>query len=1095
MKNRILSLFMVFALICALLPQITRPADAADAAVAVTTASKPTITTQPKSVTVALGATATFKVVASGSGLKYQWQYKKVGATSWTSWSGKTAATLTVTASSTNGGCQYRCVVSNTAGSVTSSAATLTVTGGAAAAPTISKQPASKLVREGASVSFSVTASGSGLSYQWQVSKDGGTLWKNCSSTGYNQPTFTFKPSAQFNKWMYRCVVKNSAGSVTSSKATLTVTSTPTTKPKISTQPGAVSAENGKYVTFSVVAAGGGLGYQWQVSKDGGTTWKDCSSVGYNHSMFSFKTQAGFNSWLYRCVVTSPKGTVTSSAAKLTVTSTATAVPTITKQPAAQSVARGQYGSFSVTAAGGGLSYQWQVSKDGGSTWKDCSSTGNNRSTFSFKMAAAYNGWMYRCKVSNSKGSVYSSKAKLTLKAYQGFVSKLQGGKYVRADDEEIYDLNLGRFAELAAAANAEVNPNKRFVLFAQAEAELLDSAVMAPYSTQGGSYALSRIAPHTVPFVRWGNDDDRIGRMVVTADSFLTRQERADLLAQWRAAVFGNGTYDPAAYLKSKGHSLKTSYTTTFSSLPITLDWLNTSSQSDTEAIINCVDGLVEYDNLGNLQPRLAKSWEVSADGLTYTFHLRTANWYTSTGAVYAPVTAGDFVAGFRHMLDAAAGLEWLACEGEANIAGTDDYLWDGGSFANVGYKALDDHTLRITLTRPTPYFLTMLTYSCFLPICDSFYRARGGVYGIEEYCNACGKDSYTFGKTNDVTSQVYCGPFILQKMQLGETQEREIKLVKNTKYYGASSITLNAVKWVYDEGEDPAGFYEDACSGVYASVGLSQASGTLDLAKDDGNFDKYAYVTDTTSTTYFAGLNLDRGAFALDSGACASPKTQKQRADTVTAMNNRNFRKAMQFGWDRAAMNAVSRGEDLAAATIRNMYTAPDLVKLSAAVTDAKGYTFPAGTLYGDMVQYYLNRLGSPIQVADQQDGWYNPTAAKAALQAAKEELGSTVSWPIRIDVVYYEPFELQTAQAEAYKSSIEQSLGKANVVVNLIAAYTAGDFYACGYSARNGAAGNFDMFYGSGWGPDYGDPSAYLNTFLSRGAGYMTKVIGLF
>ena len=66
---------------------------------------------------------------------------------------------------------------------------------------------------------------------------------------------------------------------------------------------------------------------------------------------------------------------------------------------------------------------------------------------------------------------------------------------------------------------------------------------------------------------------------------------------------------------------------------------------------------------------------------------------------------------------------------------------------------------------------------------------------------------------------------------------------------------------------------------------------------------------------------------------------------------------------------------------------------------------------------------------------------------------------------------------------------------MTVNLIEATVANDFYACGYRAANGEAGNFDMFYGSGWGPDFGDPCSYLDTFLGEGSGYMTKVIGLF
>ena len=103
--------------------------------------------------------------------------------------------------------------------------------------------------------------------------------------------------------------------------------------------------------------------------------------------------------------------------------------------------------------------------------------------------------------------------------------------------------------------------------------------------------------------------------------------------------------------------------------------------------------------------------------------------------------------------------------------------------------------------------------------------------------------------------------------------------------------------------------------------------------------------------------------------------------------------------------------------------------------------------------------------------------------------------MTWPIYIDNVYYSASDAQVAQANAYKQVIENTLGSENVVVNLVEATTREDFYACGYRASNGEAGNFDMFYGSGWGPDYGDPSTYLDTFLGEGAGYMTKVIGLF
>ena len=659
---------------------------------------------------------------------------------------------------------------------------------------------------------------------------------------------------------------------------------------------------------------------------------------------------------------------------------------------------------------------------------------------------------------------------------------------YERAEDEEIYLELLGDYDALMKAAKAAPTNDERFILYAQAEAALLDSAVMVPNTTQGGAYTISRIAPRTVPYVQWGNDDDRLFGLVIS-DEFLTPAERGELLEQWSKAVAGEGTYDPAAYLTSKGHTIQSDYKLTFSTAPVTLDWLNTSSQSDTEITVNCVDGLVQYNNLNQLCPAMAESWEISEDGTVYTFHIRDgAKWFTSEGEEYADVTAGDFVAGFHHMLDAKAGLEWLV---EGVVKGASEYL-AGGSFDEVGYEAPDDKTLVITLEGDIPYFMTMLTYSCFLPICEDWYLSHGGVFGGEELTAASADTStYTYGQNTDVSSQVYCGPFLLQKL-VGDS---EIKVVKNENYYDAAKINLNSITWIFDDGSNPAQTYKDTVDGVYASTALTEASGTLALAKADGNFDKYGYVSDTTSTSYFGGLNLNRGTFELASGACKSPKTEQQKIDTQTALLSKNFRKALQHAFDKGTYNAVQRGEDLKYASLRNMYTHPEFVQLSADAQDADGNEFKAGTMYGEIVQFYLDQMGCKVTVADACDGWYNPDAAKEFLAAAKEELGDTVSWPIQIDVVYLGSSANNTAQSQAYKQKVEETLGAENVVVNLIEATTTEDFYACGYRASNGEAGNFDMFYGSGWGPDYGDPNTYLNTFLGGGAGYMTKVIGLY
>ncbi len=664
-----------------------------------------------------------------------------------------------------------------------------------------------------------------------------------------------------------------------------------------------------------------------------------------------------------------------------------------------------------------------------------------------------------------------------------------RNGNYVRQQDETVYDFVLGDFDALMRQAEADgISQDERYVRLAKAEAALLDSAVMIPNTTQGGAFTISRIAPRTVPYVQWGNDDDRWFGMVISGDNFLTPDERTVFLEAWRKAVAGEGAYDPAAIMRALGHSIKTDYTTTFTTAPVTLDWLNTSSQSDTEITVQTVTGLVQYDNLNRMQPALAERWEVSDDGLTYTFHIRPGvYWYTSDGQAYAEVTAADFVAGFHHMLDAQGGLEWLV---EGVVAGAGEYLYEGGSFSQVGYRATDRYTLVVTLEKPTSYFLTMLTYTCFLPICDSFYRSCGGVYGIAAFDQAASSGGYTFGRADDVSSQVYCGPFLLKKLQPGS----EILAVRNRNYFNDAQTTLNTIRWIYDVGMNMTDAFHDTVYGRFSAITLGESNGTLELAKKEGYFTKYAFVSETTSTTYFGGLNLNRGTFILDNGAAASGKTARQKIDTATALQNKAFRQALQFAFDKGSVNETSRGEELRYTNLRNMYTHPEFVSLSADIT-VDGVTFPSGTFYGRIVQYYLNQLGSPIIVADQADGWYHPAEARMALKRAKEELGDRVSWPITIDVVYYGPSDINTAQAKAYKSSIEKTLGAKNVTVHLIETSTAEDYYAGGYRARNGASGNFDMFYGSGWGPDYGDPSTYLDTFLGYGEGYMRKVIGLF
>ena len=375
-----------------------------DQSTQVTVGDPPVITTHPSNKTAAAGATATFTVAASGTGLTYQWQYKTSGSSTWKDKSGATKSSYTVTAKESYNGIQYRCKVSNGAGSVTSNPATLTVTV-TETAPAITTQPKAQTAAAGETATFKVVATGGNLKYQWQYSTDYGKTWHD--KTGSTKATHTVTVKATYNGYLYRCIITNSKGTVTSSKVRLTVSGV---KPKILSQPAAKTAAAGESVTFKVVAAGVGMTYQWQYKTAGSTTWKDKS--GATKSSYTVTAKESYNGIQYRCKVTNSIGYVYSDGAALTVKSAVTK-PEITTQPKAQTAAAGETATFKVVASGTGLTYQWQYSTDYGKTWHD--KAGSTKATHTVTVKASYNGYLYRCKVTNSAGTVTSSKVRLTV--------------------------------------------------------------------------------------------------------------------------------------------------------------------------------------------------------------------------------------------------------------------------------------------------------------------------------------------------------------------------------------------------------------------------------------------------------------------------------------------------------------------------------------------------------------------------------------------------------------------------------------------------------------------------------------------------------
>jgi len=385
------------------------------------------ISTQPSGTSVCAPSGAGFTVVATGSGLTYQWQedcgsgYGNVSNGG--VYSGATSNSLSISNVTGLGGCNYRVNVSGACGNVTSTAALLTVPAPVA----ISSQPSDVTVCAPTGTSFSVGATGAGLSYQWQVNIGSG--FNNVSNGGiYSGATSATLNLAgtvpTMSGYQYRVLVTGTCGSATSNAATLTVNSGPV----ITTQPSNTSVCNASPASFSVTATGAGLTYQWQ--QDCGSGFSNIVNGGVysgaTSNNLSISSSTGLDGCQYRAVVTGSCGSpVNSNAATLSITP----LPTITSQPVDAGVCVGTNQSFSVTATGA-TGYQWQYFN--GVIWVNLSDgplySGTSTATMTvLSPGLPLNGTLFRCAVSGSCGSVNSASGLLTVVAIPGTPSVISG--------------------------------------------------------------------------------------------------------------------------------------------------------------------------------------------------------------------------------------------------------------------------------------------------------------------------------------------------------------------------------------------------------------------------------------------------------------------------------------------------------------------------------------------------------------------------------------------------------------------------------------------------------------------------------------------
>ena len=487
-------------------------------------------------------------------------------------------------------------------------------------------------------------------------------------------------------------------------------------------------------------------------------------------------------------------------------------------------------------------------------------------------------------------------------------------------------------------------------------------------------------------------------------------------------------------------GSSGEQTFSYVYTTDPDTLDYSISNKKSTSEFTGNAVDGLLEVDKYGNLIPSLAKDWTVSKDGLTYTYKLREGvKWMTSEGEEYGEVKAQDFVTGLQHAADKKSSALYLV---QKSVKGLDDYVsGKTKDFSTVGIKAIDDYTVQYTLSQPESFWNSKTTMGILMPVNEEFLKSKGDDYG----------------QGTSPSSILYCGPYLIKSI----TSKSSATLEKNPTYWDADNVKISKVKLTYYDGQDSESLIRGFDNGDY-TIARVFPNGSNYKSVEKKHKDDIVY-TDQGSSTYNLSFNIDRQAYEI-----TKKTTDAQKASTKKAILNKDFRQAIMFAFNRKAYVAQANGEAGANKVIRNTFTPPNFVQID-------------GKQFGDAVEKDLEAYGDEwkgVSVADGKDTLYNPTKAKEEFAKAKADLQAQgVEFPIHLDLPTSSTFTEGIKQAQSFKQSIESTLGAENIVIDLNMV-SEDDLQRVTYFAENASQQDWDLNNNLGWGPDYTDPSSYID-----------------
>lgn len=417
-----------------------------------------------------------------------------------------------------------------------------------------------------------------------------------------------------------------------------------------------------------------------------------------------------------------------------------------------------------------------------------------------------------------------------------------------------------------------------------------------------------------------------------------------------------------------TNGQDKEVEYSVLYSGEITTLNYLVTSSTAEFALAANLVDSLIDFDRYGVPVPCLATEWSSSEDGLVWTFKIREGvKWVTHEGKEYAELTAQDFVDAAKYILNPANESKTANILYSVIKNAEEYYNGEITDFNEVGVKAISDYELQYTLKKPTPYFLSMVNYVCFLPANGKF---------LEEVGDKFGTDNVNF---------LYNGAYIMETF---EPQNRRV-LVKNPTYWDKDNVFIDRIKMTYNQEAATLGpelFVRGEVD--YADIPSSLVEEWMqDPSKKD-----LIRPNRTSFYTYFYALNFN-------------PKFDEEYEpeNWKIAVNNRNFRKSLFHALDRVA-----------AMTTAEPYNPKERLLNTITPKNFVSYEGIDYTEFGKLKEFT-------------ETDSFNPDLALKYRDEAKKELEGKVKFPVIVYMPYNSGSTEWANRAQVIEQQMENLLGK--------------------------------------------------------------------